>query len=171
MRQYLLLIPGIIFIFQLYWITNTENQKSELAASFVRLPEFNLPSLDIEGITLNNSDIENQNIRVVNFFASWCGPCKMEHPFLLELADKDIDMLGIAFQDKEELAKKFLLDTGNPYLLTALDQVGELGPVWEISSIPQTFVLNENGSVIYHKSGRLKREDIDHDILPLSKRN
>ena len=171
MRQYLLLLSGIIFCVQIYWIAYVEPPKDTLDIPFSQVPEFNLPSLDIAGININKSDITNQNIRVINFFASWCAPCRVEHPYLLELASHDVDMLGIAYQDKEELAKKFLIDTDNPYLLTALDQNGVLGREWGISSIPQTFILDENGTIIYHKSGRLKRGDMDSDILPLLKRN
>ncbi len=171
MRRYLLLIPGVIFMVQIYWITVNNSQNDTFVVPFDHIPDFTLPSLDIDEVVISEEDVGHQKIRVINFFASWCGPCKVEHPFLLELADEDVDMLGIAFQDGKEQAKQFLIAAENPYLMTALDQNGTLGLDWGIDSIPQTYLLNENGKVIYHKSGRLRREDLDNIVLPLLKRN
>ena len=164
MRKYLALISVLILSVQLIWIGYAYNDSSP---SLDVIPDFNLPSMDIDGVMINQEDLKHQEIRVINFFASWCGPCKVEHPILMELARNDITILGIDFQDNPKLAKNFLISQGNPYLLTAADQSGSLGPSWEITSIPQTYIINENGQVLYHKSGRLNAEDVKNRIHPL----
>ncbi|MBT5074447.1 MAG: redoxin family protein [Kordiimonadaceae bacterium] len=167
MKKYLILIALLIFCIQITWIWTAHDNLSVSANSISNIPEFNLPSLDVDGIMISQKDLSYQGIHVINFFASWCGPCKVEHPFLMDLAERGIDILGIDFQDNPDLAKDFLKAQGSPYLLTAIDAMGELGPTWGINSIPQTYVINDAGQVLFHKSGRLIREDIENHINPL----
>lgn len=164
MKKYLALISAFIFSAQLLWIGQAYDDHS---TSLDTIPDFILPSMDIDGITINQDDLKHQDIRVINFFASWCGPCKVEHPLLMELADKGVDILGIDFQDDPDMARNFLETQGNPYLLTAGDPDATLGPSWGITSIPQTYVINEEGRVLFHKSGRLNAEDVVSHIQPL----
>jgi cytochrome c biogenesis protein CcmG, thiol:disulfide interchange protein DsbE len=164
MKKYLALISAIIFSAQLIWIEQSYNDHS---TSLDAIPDFILPSMDIDGITISQDDLKHQEIRVINFFASWCGPCKVEHPLLMDLADDGVDILGVDFQDNTDMAKDFLNTQGNPYLLTASDPGGTLGPSWGITSIPQTYVIDEDGQVLFHKSGRLNAEDVANRIQPL----
>ncbi len=93
----------------------------------------------------------------------------MEHPLLMDLANKEVAILGIDFQDDQVLAQDFLEKAGNPYQITVWDNTGKLGPTWGIYSIPQTFLINSEGRVLYHKSGRLNSDDIKNNIQPLLK--
>lgn len=104
---------------------------------------------------------------LVNFFSSWCGPCQVEHPLLMEL--KTITpIIGINYMDDPEKARSFLKKLGNPYSDIAVDQQGDMGAILGIDSVPRT-ILVVDGRIVYAHSGRLKREDIDSGLMPLLK--
>lgn len=164
MKKYLLLIPALILCGQFFWLLAPLSDNNRKALT---VPNFSLPALIDPEQTITHSDIKFQNIRIINFFASWCGPCKIEHPLLMELKKNNHPILGINYQDTRESALLFLENTGNPYQLSAWDKKGMTGLSWGIMSIPQTYVIDANGLILYHKSGRLLPQDIDKHILPL----
>ncbi|MCF8473632.1 MAG: DsbE family thiol:disulfide interchange protein [Emcibacter sp.] len=169
MKKSLLLIAGLILVGQIVWILITHNTTVKNSDNAVIIPDFSLPSL-FEGENLvQRSDLISQNIRVVNFFASWCGPCKMEHPFLMDIKQKNIKIMGISFQDSQDGSLKFLNDKGNPYHLSAWDGEGKTYYNFGIESIPQTFIIDDKGHILYHRQGRIRESDMTNDILPLLK--
>ncbi len=167
MKRYLIIISGLIFCWQIIWIFSSDDGPVSSEKPAAHIPDFSLPSLSEPSQSIIRSDLKDQNIRIINFFASWCGPCRIEHPLLLELEQKGLPILGINFQDRQNSALLFLKNIGNPYKLTAWDKTGKLGARWGIMSIPQTFVIDEQGKILYHKSGRLHSDDITNHILPL----
>lgn len=171
MKKYLLIISGLILCGQTYWIMMPMNSAPPLTEAKVVFPDFTLPSLFNSQQIISPSELKKGNITVINFFASWCGPCKIEHPLLMELTRQGVSILGINYQDSEKSAQRFLKEKGNPYKLTAWDKKGTMGMRWGIMSIPQTFVINKKGHILYHRSGRLHPENITNDILPLLKNN
>lgn len=167
MRKLLLLVSVFILYTQVSWIFADNLLRDQQPQEIAIVPEFSLPILDNAEVTIDRSDLAGQNIRIVNFFASWCAPCKIEHPLLMDLADQNINILGIDYRDSPERAKQFLRDRGNPFHLTAIDQKGETGANWGFSSIPQTFVIDNQGRVLFHQVGRLNPDVIERSILPL----
>lgn len=98
---------------------------------------------------------------IVNFFASWCAPCRLENPALLELAQSDeIILIGIAYRDDPKNTKDFIETLGNPYAQIGVDRQGNTGALFGLSGVPETYIINREGIIIYKHKGEVRREDI-----------
>ncbi len=131
----------------------------------------NIPSKNI--IKLNadqNIDFKKYKNKkfILNFFASWCLPCKIEAPLLSELSSQ-IPLIGIAYKDKEKDIAKFLNDYGNPYSDIGIDQSGSIAIEWGVYGVPETFLIHENGKILYKHTGPISHKEYKHNILPLIK--
>ena len=126
-------------------------------------PVFTLPSL--EGTELSDQDLSGQ-ISLVNFFASWCLPCRVEHPILKRAADQ-VPIYGINYKDDTEKVKNWLSQHGSVYRKVGLDPEGASSILWGISGIPETFIVDSQGRIRYHHVGVLSREDLETVFLPL----
>lgn len=167
MRKLLLLVSAFILFTQISWIFADNRLREQEPWEILTMPNFSLPDLNEPSKLVNQDDIKKQDIRVINFFASWCGPCKIEHPLLIELAERDVKIVGIDYRDRPERAKQFLTTKGNPFSLVLTDQKAVSGKDWGFSSIPQTYVINDQGQVLFHQVGRLNPDIIEQSILPL----
>ena len=94
-------------------------------------------------------------IVLVNFWASWCPPCRLEHPQLMELSTKGINILGVNIKDDEKNAKSFLDNYGNPFSAIAFDPKGRSAIDWGVTAPPETFVIDANGKVLFRFAGPL----------------
>ncbi len=132
-------------------------------------PAFDLPP--IEGFDrpgLARADLENGEVAVVNFFASWCFPCRAEHPLLMDLAESGtVRVLGINFRDRPEDARRWLGRFGNPYERVGADERGRTGIDFGVSGVPETFVIDGTGRIRYQHIGPLMESDIEDTIVPL----
>jgi len=98
---------------------------------------------------------------VVNLFASWCGPCEVEHPLLMELARTHPDQtFGVLYRDSEENGQQFLRELGNPYKAVALDPDGQGGLDFGLTGVPETFVVSADGQILQHVRGILTPETL-----------
>lgn len=94
------------------------------------------------------------HVTVLNIFASWCGPCRDEHPELIELAKRnDIRVVGLNYKDRDENARRFLGTLGNPYAAVGVDSSGRAGVEWGVYGVPETFVIAPNGAIIFKNVG------------------
>lgn len=122
-------------------------------------PATNLPPL--EG--LNLPGIEPASLKgkvtLVNVFASWCAPCRDEHPELIELAKRnDIRLVGLNYKDRDENARRFLGTLGNPYAAVGVDASGRAGVEWGVYGVPETFVIAPDGTIAYKHVGPITPE-------------
>ena len=93
-------------------------------------------------------------IKIINFWASWCLPCEVEHPILMGLSKKsDFIIIGVNYKDTEEGSAEFLNEKGNPYDLVVIDDEGMMGIEMGLTGVPETFVVNEEGKIIYRIVG------------------
>lgn len=131
-------------------------------------PTFALPAIEgVERPGLESADLSGQGVVMVNIFASWCLPCKAEHPLLTKLAEHEgVTLMGINYQDKAVDAAKWLDELGNPYSRIGADSNGRVGIDWGITGVPETFILNTNGEVVYRHVGPLHPPEIESKILP-----
>ena len=91
---------------------------------------------------------------LVNFFASWCGPCQVEHPVLTGLAqDEGLTVIGINYKDTAQAGLGFLEDFGNPYSQVAVDATGAISVNWGVTGLPETFIVDGDGTVVYRHYG------------------
>ena len=102
---------------------------------------------------------------LVNFFASWCAPCRAEAP-ALEMISKDIAIFGIAYKDRSEDTAEFLRQFGNPYQAIGMDIDGRTGIRWGVYGVPETYLLDRNGVVVLRHAGPITRGIIENTIMP-----
>jgi len=131
-------------------------------------PEFTLPP--IPGVSvpgLSTADLKSGKGPVlVNFFASWCVPCKAEHAVLTRLVrDKGVTIYGINYKDKAKDASAWLADMGNPYTRIGFDLPGRAGIEWGISGVPETFVVRGDGVVVFRYVGPILGKSAQQKVL------
>ena len=130
-------------------------------------PQIDLPSIYPDRAGLNSADLKGR-ASVVNVFASWCVPCRAEHPSLAQLArEHGAPVIGLNWKDKPEDARAFLNELGDPYERIGSDPSGRAGIDWGVYGVPETYVLDAQGRIRYRHVGPLSEEDIDGVILPV----
>ena len=117
------------------------------------------------GVTL--TEFRGQPL-LVNFFASWCAPCRAEAP-ALEMISKDIAIVGIAYKDRSEDTAEFLRQFGNPFRAIGMDIDGRTGIRWGVYGVPETYLLDADGLVVLRHAGPLTRDLINNTIMPAFK--
>ena len=135
--------------------------------SYEKIPQFSTNNLIDNNLILTNNDIKDK-ITLINFFASWCLPCQTEHPLLMDLKNNfpELTILGIDHKDTKEDAVKFISDYGNPYSFIGIDSDGEIGLEFGVFGLPETFLTNDQGIIIYKHTGPLTNKVIQKEILP-----
>ncbi|MEO0401373.1 MAG: DsbE family thiol:disulfide interchange protein [Pseudomonadota bacterium] len=103
---------------------------------------------------------------LVNFWASWCPPCRAEHPKLLEMAADGIPIVGVNFRDTEGPAAQYLDDDGNPFQNVAFDPQGRSAIDWGVTAPPETFIVDGDGTVLFRYIGPLVGSDYEQRFLP-----
>ena len=132
------------------------------------IPQFDLPPLPGWGIGLASAEIESGGVSLVNVFASWCGPCRIEHPLLMDIAAQDVlPIWGLNYKDQPKDATRWLNQLGDPYTRIGSDLSGRVGIDWGVYGVPETFVVDAEGRIVYKHIGVLTRIDWDEKILPL----
>jgi cytochrome c biogenesis protein CcmG, thiol:disulfide interchange protein DsbE len=129
-------------------------------------PSFNLPALLDGKPGLASADLKGK-VTLVNVFASWCVPCKEEHPLLMGLAKEGVVLYGIDYKDKTEDARQLLGAMGDPYQRIGADLDGSTGIDWGVYGVPETYVVDSTGTIRYKQVGPLTRHVVDDTILPL----
>ena len=103
--------------------------------------------------------IKQNKIRLINFWASWCPPCRVEHPQLEKLSrSKNIELFGINYKDNEISALNFLNEYGNPFIKIGSDKSGRNAIEWGVYGVPETFVIDQNGNVLFRHAGPITKE-------------
>ena len=132
------------------------------------VPQFALPPIPGLEQGLTNKDIEDGGISLVNVFASWCGPCRIEHPLLMEIAKEgSVPIWGLNYKDRKDDSRKWLSEFGNPYKQIGWDITGRVGINWGVYGVPETFVIDDGGRIIYKHIGLLSPKDWKEKIVPL----
>lgn len=105
-------------------------------------------------------------VTLVNFWASWCPPCRAEHPKLLEMQAEGINIIGINFKDTERAATKYLIEDDNPFAGIGFDPQGRTAIDWGVAAPPETFILDADGVVLFRFAGPLVGSDFEQRFLP-----
>lgn len=115
----------------------------------------------------NSADIASGEVTVVNMWASWCGPCRVEHPFLMELSkDPGFRMYGVNYKDQADNARRFLGTLGNPYDAVGVDPLGRTSINWGVYGLPETFVIDRKGIIRFKYVGPMGRRIIEEKLKP-----
>lgn len=130
-------------------------------------PEFSLASLKEGAPALTAADLNTGAPVLVNFFASWCVPCRAEHENLMVLAGEyQIPVIGIAYKNDADKARGFLMELGNPFNKTGLDLDGRVGIDWGVSGVPETFLIDGDGVIRYRHWGPIVGDSLAERLLP-----
>jgi cytochrome c biogenesis protein CcmG, thiol:disulfide interchange protein DsbE len=171
-RPLLYLLPVLLFIAlagYFAWALLSGRDPQQLSSALIGkpAPEFALPAL-LPGLPgAARADLGGKPV-LVNFFASWCVPCRAEHPFLMELAKgADITIVGIVYKDKPEAAADLLLELGNPYDRIGQDVDGRTAIDFGVYGVPETFLVDAGGIVRFRQPGPLTPDVIERYLLPL----
>ena len=173
-RQLLFLIPAVIFgviAGNFIWGLMSDRDPREIPSVMIDQP---VPAFDlgpIEGMAgpgLNTADLNDGRVTLVNFFASWCIPCRAEHAILIELVNRDgARLVGINYKNEPEEARAWLAQLGNPYAAIGADTTGRAGIEWGVYGLPETFVIDKQGRIRYRHVGQLDADALDRTIRPL----
>jgi len=132
-------------------------------------PAFTLPQLHDQDKTFSPADMTGK-VWLLNFWASWCGGCKDEHPVLMRMAKAgEVPIYGMDYKDQRDEAQTWLRRHGNPYPLTAVDEAGRVGINYGVYGVPETYVIDKQGVIRYKQIGPLDDEVVAKKILPLVK--
>ena len=166
------IIPLLLFVMiGLALLVGLSLRPSEIPSARIGkvVPEFNLPPLDPIAKGLSSEALKDGKPKLVNVFASWCGPCRVEHPFLMELQRQGVTIHGLNYKDFEDDARRFLNEIKSPYTLIGKDRDGRVAIDWGVTGPPETFVVDGQGRILYQHIGPLYRQVLEQQIAPLLK--
>ena len=131
-----------------------------------KIPNINLEYYNKKKFYKRN-DLKENNYTLINFWASWCAPCRIEHPILIQLSkEKNLKLLGVNFKDKKKQADTFLNDFGNPYDFLTKDEQGKHSVNFGIYGIPESILIDKNLTILKKFVGPLSSDDF-HLILEI----
>lgn len=134
-----------------------KNFGTHFVKSEIALPDFSLPNLFAGEEDFSNKDLAEKKYSLINFFASWCTTCRAEHEILLRLQKSGIvDIYGVAWHDISDNTKNYLSQSGNPFKKVAADSKGILGSTTGIKAIPETWIVDNEGKIIWIFRGNLQ---------------
>ena len=152
----------IIFVLSIFYISlnrNTNYDTEYLVGN--KLAEIKLKDFDKDTFYTEN-DFKNSKYTLINFWASWCGPCRVEHPVLMELSkEKNLRIFGVNFKDSKNNATKFLDNLGNPYYQITGDQDGKQSIRLGIYGIPESILVNSELIILKKYIGPLNLDDLN----------
>jgi len=164
MQKVIRSIIVLLFIFVLLVFYNSLNRETNYSTDYLvgnKLTKINLKSFNDNKI-YTSEDLKNNDYTLINFWASWCAPCRVEHPHLMQLSkEKNLKILGVNFKDKKINALKFLNDLGNPYYYLTTDSNGKQSVTFGIYGIPESILINSELIVIKKFIGPLNEQDLN----------
>ena len=131
-------------------------------------PAFELPTLEAPDQRFGPHLLKGYPY-LLNVWASWCEACRAEHPVLIDLARRgEIPLIGLNYKDTPEKARAWLVaHGGNPFQTIAVDANGKVGIDWGVYGVPETFLIDANGIILYKHTGPLNRKVLEETLLPL----
>lgn len=172
MRHFFTILPVMLFLalaayFSLALRPDYDPRALPLAMMDQEAPPFSLAGLNGEG--LSRDGLKGGPV-MINFFASWCMPCRVEHPLLMRLAEREhVPLYGIDYKDQPRAAIKLLTELGDPYKRIGVDADGRTGLDFGVYGVPETYVLDREGHIRKRFVGPLTVEQMNKELLPLLK--
>ena len=164
MQKIIKSIIVLLFIFVLLVFYNSLYRETNYSTDYLvgnKLAKINLKSFDDNKI-YTSEDFKKNRYTLINFWASWCAPCRVEHPYLMQLSkEKNLKILGVNFKDKKINASKFLNELGNPYYYMAKDTKGKQSVNFGIFGIPESILINNDTIVLKKFIGPLNEQNLN----------
>lgn len=167
------MMPAMLFVaFAVLLVVATYTPKGKLfAASTMEgktMPAITAMAVDF-GKPVDQAALKGKPY-VVNMFASWCTPCREEHGIIKQMAASGIPVVGLAWQDKPEEVEKWFSKDGNPYSMLGMDNEGKAATDLGITGVPETFVVDANGVIVFHLAGPLDEKWVRQHVAPYFKK-
>ena len=162
MSRWLAFVPlaallALGLLFGLYALNrNPQVQPQALVGKPV--PTVDLPTL-AEGQPVSLREMASEGPMIVNFFASWCAPCEIEHPVLMGLKGQPVRVVGVAYKDAPQNSQAFLDRLGDPFAEILVDRDGRAGVEFGVTGVPETFVVGRDGLILAKHTGPLTEAD------------
>ena len=173
MKRAILMVPLIVLtticLFFLIFILLEKNPNDPPSA----LLNKNLPSFSSINLYNNEETLMSDNLKgkytLINFFASWCTPCRAEHHLFFKIKKEIPELYILGFSHKDDLndSKKYLEEEGNPYSFVGIDRDGKIAFDFGVFGLPETFIINKDGEIIYKHTGPLTKKIIEDEIAIL----
>lgn len=164
----LMLVPPLVFagfVGLAAWGMLTGDDELEAARVGQVAPAMTEEALPgFPGVTAD--DFARGEVTLVNFWASWCPPCRAEHPKLLELEAAGVPIIGVNFRDTDAKAAAYLAEADNPFVAVPFDPAGRSAFDWGVTAPPETFILDGDGQILYRFIGPLVGSDFEQRFLP-----
>ena len=175
-RLVLTLAPLIVFLaLAALFLMQLGKDASRVPSALIGrpVPEFALPKLDgVAQPPFATADLKAGKVSLVNIFASWCGPCRDEHPQLMKLAADPklkaagVQIIGLNYKDQNANARRFLEQLGNPYTHIGVDAAGRASIEWGVYGVPETFIVKGDGTIAYKFIGPISAQALEKTIMP-----
>lgn len=169
MGKLLMALPPVLFLALagLFWIGMNRDDPNGLPSALVgqEVPPVALTPLG-EGAPWDDAALRAPGVKLVNFWASWCAPCRAEHPVLTALAAEGVTVLGVNYKDDPAKALAFLAELGNPFSALGADAKGRMALDWGLYGVPETFVIDGEGRVLARVAGPLTRQELERKVRP-----
>ena len=157
-KKKILALPSVVFFLILsifFYLLIIDRNPSEIPSNLLNknVPIFEAESLFKDKKFISSNEFKDE-IVLVNFFATWCKPCRDEHVYIKRFTnEREIKVIGINYKDNTEKTIKWLKDLGNPYKNILIDKNGKIAIDWGVYGIPETFIINSNGIIKYRHIG------------------
>jgi cytochrome c biogenesis protein CcmG/thiol:disulfide interchange protein DsbE len=176
-RSRLLIWPLAIFFIlaMLFALALSSGDPSKLPSSLIGRPAPSITLAALEGLSdgartvegFSSADLAMGEVSVVNFWASWCAPCVQEHPLLVALKERTgVKLYGVNYKDQAATARRFLGRYGNPFTAVGVDANGRAAIDWGVTGMPETFIVNGKGEIVYKHIGPISAETLESRIIP-----
>lgn len=166
----LVVLAGLAVLF-IGWSLQRDPEYRPDAIVGQTVPETVLPILQSDVAGPQNVDLKTAGVgrpMLVNLFASWCAPCRIEHPQLMALKARGIAVVGVAYKDEPIATRAFLDELGDPFAMVLVDQEGRAGLDLGVSGVPETFAVDAMGRIVAKASGPLLTQaDVDRLVAAL----
>ena len=163
MKKFISNIPILIFLFLLiifFYLLIIDRNPSEIPSNLLNknIPNFETESLLKKDYFISSKEF-GKEVVLVNFFATWCKPCRDEHKYIKKFSNKEkLRIIGINYKDNPNKTKKWLQELGNPYSDIPLDKKGKIAIDWGVYGIPETFVVSSDGIIKYRHVGPITKK-------------
>jgi cytochrome c biogenesis protein CcmG/thiol:disulfide interchange protein DsbE len=171
MKRLLFLLPLVLFgVLAAYFYAGLQRDPSEIPSALIDrpVPTFDLPA--VAGVAkpgLSSKALAGE-VSLVNVFASWCPPCRVEHPLLVRLSrEGDVPIYGLNYKDKADDARRWLAELGNPYRAIGWDFENRVAVDFGVYGAPETFVVDRKGTIRYRHVGAVTPDVLERTLMPM----
>ena len=167
------LIPLAVFLVLVgFFLAGLQRDPTRVPSPLIDkpLPEFSLPQLRAPDNLVHSDDIKGE-VTLINVWASWCVPCRYEHPILMQLArEQQVQIIGVNYKDARPDALQWLERYGDPYSVSLFDASGQTGIDLGVYGVPETYIVDAQGVIRYKHIGPVDEAQLSETILPIIKR-